>query len=188
MRFISHSLSLFIFFAVVCVQAQDGLEGGADREWAKRTSRINVLDTKMKDLKKKIIGYIAIKKSGAPALDEKGKPLDILSAIVATQKELKETHATYAKEQNELRFRFPEKGELIQRKYIPLRPQTLEQIENEMGLDGELTRVKKKIDKKYSIFTGDDLIKPDTKPDPEEATLKSARPRGDEPARLKLSK
>lgn len=105
--------------------ASDG--AGADREWAKRKSKINVLEAKMKELTKKIKGYIEIKRTGAAALDEKGRPIDVLAAIVTTHRELKEAVVEHGNETRELRFRFPEKGELIQRKYIPMRVQTLEQ-------------------------------------------------------------
>ena len=123
--------------------------GSVDREWANRTSKLNVLEAKMKDLTKKIKSFIEMKKSGKAALDEKGRPIDVFEAIVVSHKELKETVATYAKESAELKYRYPEKGEVLEKKYIPLREQSLEQIEKQMGLDGELTRLKKKIDKKY---------------------------------------
>jgi hypothetical protein len=128
----------------------------ADREWAQRTSKLNILAAKMKELKFRIQEMIEKKNSGHAPRDEKGNEIDVLGEMTKVHKELVETLAEYTKESDELRFRYPEEGTVINRKYVPLHEQSLEQIEKEMGLDGDLTRTKAKIDKKYAPFRADE--------------------------------
>ncbi len=161
---------------------------GADREWAKRQSKLNVHEAQIKDLTKKVQGLIRLKNTGGAAVDDKGNPIDLLASIAENHKKLKETIAEYSVEKAEMKYRFPEEGVLIERRYVPMREQSLEQIELEMGLDGDLIATKKKIDKKYGSFMGDDLAKPAPQmPKAPESTIKRTRVTGDEPKRLKLS-
>ena len=165
-------------------QAQDG---GADREWAKRKSRINKIETKMKDARSKLESYIRAKNSDRPVIDEKGNRLDILKAIAETHKTLKENESEFNKEVDDLKYRFPEEGALIERRYVPRRSKTIEQIEREMGLDYELTKIKKKVDEKYAPFTKD--IRRVIRPEPERAKVETRKPASSEASkkRLKLS-
>lgn len=162
--------------------------GTSDREWAKRTSKINVYETKMSDLTKKIKNLILQKNANQKVVDEKGQPVDALKSMAALHAELKKTVADYNKEKAELKYRYPEEGALIERRYLPLRPQTLQQIENEIGIDAELTKTKKKIDKKYSSFTGHELKVQAPAPELPEATLKEKDPQEESPKKLKLTK
>lgn len=160
--------------------------GNADREWAKRKSKLNIHEAKIKELTKTIQELVHMKNSGHAAHDEKGNPIDVLGAIASTHKELRELVEEYNRDREELKFRFPEEGALIERRYVPLRAQTVEQIEKLSGLDGELTRTKKKVDKKYATFMVDE-VKPPPKPNLPESTIKEIHPRDEPPKRLKLS-
>lgn len=160
----------------------------SDREWAKRQTKLNVLETKMKDLTKELEHLIHIKNTGGAAVDEKGKPIDVLETIAGSYKKLKQTVEEYNTEKSELKYRFPEEGARIERRYVPLRVQSLEQIEKNSGLDGELTRTKMKIDKKYATFVGDTLAKPPPRAPAAESTLKDkVKEAHKDEGRLKLS-
>lgn len=162
---------------------------GADREWAKRKSKLNVYETQIKELTKKIQHLIQMKNAKSVPLDEKGKPIDVLETIVVTHKKLKEAVDDYNKEEAEMKYRFPEEGTLVERRYVPMRMQTLDQIEREIGLNGELTRIKKKIDSKYAAIVGDETAKPiPQKPVAPESTLKEIKPKEADSERLKLSR
>jgi hypothetical protein len=165
---------------------------GPDREWAQRTSKLNVQEAKQKDLTKQLQKFIIMKNENRAPLDEKGKPIDLLASIAETHKKLKGVVEEYNADKNELRYRYPEQGTWIERKYLPMRDKSIDEIEHEMGLDGELTKTKRKIDQKYAPFVGDEFKKPDlTKQQPmAESTLKELKPKpgaNGESERLKLS-
>lgn len=162
----------------------------ADREWAKRTSKLNVYETKAKDLNKQLQDLIQKKKSGGKAVNEKGEPVDVLGEIVKAHAALKNTVHEYNIEKSELKYRYPEEGVVIDRRYVPLREQSLEQIENDMGLDAELTKTKAKIDRKYASFVGPEPLTPPPAPQPKnpESTVKDLKKKNDEPERIKFKK
>ncbi len=165
---------------------------GADREWAKRTTKLNVYESKMKELNRKIMEMIEAKKGSHAALDEKGKPIDPLEIISTSFTELKTTVKSYNEEREQLKYKFPEEGVVIERRYVPQRVQTLEQMEKEIGLNGELSLTKRKVDKKYETFMGDEITGPIPQaPKGPESTLKETKPiknhEEEGPKRLKLS-
>lgn len=148
----------------------------SDREWAKRTTKLNIYETKMRELNKKIQQMIKAKNNGAAVIDEKGNPIDALETISTSFSELKKTVKDYNAERDELKYKYPEEGARIERRYVPLREQSIEQIEKELSLDGDLTRTKRKIDKKYAPFMGDDLPEPlPRKQQTAESTLKEVK-------------
>lgn len=51
-----------------------------------------------------------------------------------------------------LKYRFPNKGELSERRYMPMKVQSLEKMEKEIGIDAKLTMIRKKINDKYKPF------------------------------------
>lgn len=74
-------------------------------------------------------------------------------------REIIDLHAEIERQQGEIdeivreiKYRFPDKGKESDRRYLPLRKQSLESVDTEIGLDSELTRVKSKIDRKYASF------------------------------------
>lgn len=174
-------------------EAEGGHEGGgsgkgADREWAKRTSKLNIQETKIKDLTHLLQKLIQEKNQKHEVAGEKGHTPQTLEQISTSYKQLTDIIKTYNADRAELKYRFPEEGALIERRYVPLREQSLEQIEKEIGLNGELTRTKKKIDKKYATFI-DDGVKPipQKKKFEVESTLREKPKPGEESQRLKLS-
>ncbi|MCC7403342.1 MAG: hypothetical protein IT288_03005 [Bdellovibrionales bacterium] len=50
----------------------------------------------------------------------------------------------------ELNYKYPQKDDDSERKYLPMRSRSLEQIEKEMGLDAVLSAAKGRVDKKYA--------------------------------------
>lgn len=163
---------------------------GSDKEYAKRRSKIAVQKAKIDGGIKTIKDLIKAKNSGAHALDDKGKPIDVLGKIVEEHKSLLTTIKDYNKEQEELKYRYPEEGVLYQRKYLPMKELTIEQIENEVGLDAELTKTKLKIEKKYEAFVGPKpkkISQQKESPNKDHANHKSAGENDKSPTRLKLS-
>ncbi len=162
---------------------------GSDREWAKRTTRLNVLEARIKELNKNIGLYIKAKNGGYPMLDEKGNKIDVIPKIAESHKELLKTNEDYLHAKSELKYRFPEEGAFIERKYVPLRVQTIEQIEKEVGINGDLTRTKKLIDKKYETFVGPKPVEAPKQYSPNSTLKKTHAKDGEAPEsqRIKLS-
>lgn len=168
---------------------------GSDREWAKRMSKQAIIEAKIKELKKIIHECIEAKNSGHVLLDEKGAKVDLIPKIAEAHKELEKAAEEYETGRNDMEYHFPEKGALIERRYLPIHVQTVEQIEKELGINGELTLTKQALDKKYESLVGE---KPAIAPKPKgraEATLKETHPKktaeenskNGQPERLKLS-
>jgi hypothetical protein len=131
-----------------------GTKSNADREWAQRTSKLNIQDQKIKDATAKLQKLIQAKNSGQKIRDEKNVEVNVLDEITTTYKELKTNVDEYSVGKDELRFRFPEEGVVIERQYVPLRLKSLDEIEREIGIEGTLVRLKNKTDKKYEVFIG----------------------------------
>jgi hypothetical protein len=122
--------------------------------------------------------------------DEKGNNIDVLDKMAESHRKLTETALEYNTQKAELKYRYPEEGVIIERRYVPLRAQTIEQIEKELGLSSELTKTKKKIDKKYAPFVGEAVTAaPEKQTVVADPTYKEKpKPGVETPARLKLTK
>lgn len=161
-----HKLKLLIFILVMSFSffsfAQEGAESAAPssdsvspevREWTKHTQKLTGFESKVKENKEELERLIRAKKSGKTQfVDEKGNKISILDSIVETHKNLMEAHENYEQERNVIKYRYPGAGEQIERRYMPLRPPSLEQVELEVGLNGQLTEIKQKTDLKYAKF------------------------------------
>jgi len=73
----------------------------------------------------------------------------LLADIVKKDAEVKKIYEDYRKERVHMKSRHPEEGDESERKYTQLKPRTIEQIATEIGIDGKLDKIKKKIRQKY---------------------------------------
>lgn len=145
------------------------------KEWYKRTQKLKAIETKIRENNKKLQALIKGKNNGQTIVKaDKEGDLNILDVIVDTHRELVKKHEEYNKERREIKYRYPGGADLVERRYLPLRAPTLEQLEQEMGLDGELTLLRKKIEKKYASFLKKTRDKP-TRKDGPEATVKDSK-------------
>ena len=74
---------------------------------------------------------------------------EILKEIIQKNEDLKKTFREMKTEEEHIRFQHPEKGDETVRKYRHLRLKSIEELENEVGLDGQLSRLKNKVKNKY---------------------------------------
>ena len=166
-----------IFFISVVATAQQEQKGTHPdaKEWYKRTQKLKAIETRIKEQNKTLQNLIKNKNNGQRIVkQEKGNHLDILEVIVTQHRELAKSHKEYDEERKEIKYRYPGGADLVERRYLPLRAPTIEQLEREMGLDGELTLLRKKIDTKYAHFTKRPPDHPDRTDGPE-TTLKDTR-------------
>jgi DNA polymerase II small subunit/DNA polymerase delta subunit B len=74
---------------------------------------------------------------------------EILKEIIQKSEDLKKTFADMKSEEEHIRFQHPEKGDETERKYRHLRLKSVKDLENEVGVDGQLSRLKAKVKDKY---------------------------------------
>jgi hypothetical protein len=155
-------------------------------EYSKRLNKMTQLQTKVNDETERLKDLIKQKNNGATEIkDDKNNRENILAVIVRQHKSLTTSAGLYNDELHAVTYRFPSKGEEIRRRYIPLRPKSIEQVEKELGLQGELTALKEKVDNKYKAFAPPEEPAP-PKPVNPESTLKDKN--AEKPPRLKLIK
>ena len=146
----------FIFFAVLCLCTSAHAEGGgggadngADREWARRITSLNKLEARIKDDAGKL----------QTAIKEKNSSGGGVKPIVQSYDDLVKSMKEYNRQKETLKYKYPEEGEMIERRYLPMRAKPLNDYENTSGFNAELTQLKKKIDKTYAPFI-DSPVKP----------------------------
>lgn len=81
-------------------------------------------------------------------IDREGQK-KIMREIEEKHKKLEEAYVKYNEEVNHVKYRHPEQGDQGERTYTILKPRSLEQIENDVGLEGKLDRIKRKLEKQY---------------------------------------
>ena len=123
----------------------------AKNEYVEKTAKRNILEKKILEVKKVIKERIN-EKNQTKNTKKQGQ---IFATIVELHKGLLKDIEDYNKITKEIKYRFPDKGDKTKRKYLPIRPQTVEEIEQETGIENVLSRVKHKVDQKYKFFTSD---------------------------------
>ncbi len=73
----------------------------------------------------------------------------LLQQVRRDHQELKKIYQEYEELEREIRFRYPEKEDDDPRQYRLFRLRSLEQMEQELGLDGQLDSLRAKIRQKY---------------------------------------
>ncbi len=156
-------------------------------EYSKRLNKMTQIQSKLTEGTARLKELIKQKNHGSHEIkDEKNNHVNILDSIAQQHKQLSEDYDLFNEELRAITYRFPSKGEEIGRKYIPLRPKTLEQVEREMGLEGDLTALKDKVDAKYKAFAPNEEPTPIPQVPKHESTLKDKN--AEKAPRLKLVK
>ncbi len=169
-------LKHMLFFLLIATLAQSSF-AQLMSEYTRKTGQLNILERKVSTSKEEIKGEISL--LGIEKDESKQKQIF---------EDIKKNHEAYlssVKEYNtvreDLKYKFPKKHDTTIRRYLPLREQTLDEIEHEVGIESVLTRVKKKLDKKYRSFTEENKT-----PEEEAKDLKKAEK--EEKPKLKLVK
>ena len=132
----------------------------------------------------KLVDLVVKKKMGISAIkDEKGNSTPILELIVQTHKQLHEEHDKYNSNLTEITYRFPSKGQEIKRQYHPYRPKSIQQVEKELGLGGQLSDLRNKVQEKYKAFNPPSA---ETEPMPKEPSSERSPASEGKPSRLTL--
>jgi hypothetical protein len=152
---------LFLSFILTSYksQAQDAgassnTKMAGEDDWTKQANFLSSKEGKVKEFRLKIESLIKQKKIVNSDVTAK----KIVKEMIETHNEFTKATLDYNKVYNKLRYRFPDKtNNKKKRRYLPVRIHSLEQIEKEMGIDSDLTQIRKKINKKYSPYLADEL-------------------------------
>ena len=135
-----------------------------DNDWAKQATVLNTHEGRIKVYKSKIEELILQKQK----TKIKAEKQQIISEMIQAHLELRRETTSYNEIYNKIRYRFPQKGKgsYARRRYLPMRVESLERMENSHGLDALLTRTRLLINQKYKPYieekikaTEDDIAK-----------------------------
>lgn len=118
--------------------------------WAETEAKLAELSAKVANKKSVIEQLIAEKNHLAP---NSPQLKEVVQQIVKEHKSLKQLIEDYEKNRNILKYRFPERGNLEERKYQKLELKSVEELEKAIGVDGKLNRNMAKIKKVYKTKT-----------------------------------
>lgn len=124
-----------------------GAEKGSDLpEWVAVQANIAVLKGKIGSQEKNLKDLIKAKQT------EKNphKLAELITELKKQHRELQESVEAYEKEINNLKYRFPEVGLKEKEKYRRVEVKSLDQMENEMTLEGQIKRTTAKVRAQYA--------------------------------------
>lgn len=133
--------------------------GAVAEPWATHAGRLPALAKKLSDNEEEIRHLLERKKH----LEDAGAIHDLMRELDERHKTLVKTSEEYETERLHVRFKHPDRASIVERQYTHFKLKTVEQLENELGLDGRLDRLKSKVS---AIFPAP---KPAPKAEPESA-------------------
>ena len=131
-------------------EAKAGLAEKSDAEiaaarYSKKLSEVGSLENRVREGRAAVQALIKSQRSTV----EREQQVQIVEQIKERHQQLKTDIEKYNAARADLIYNFPGKADATERKYMPLRTQSVQQMENEMGLDADLTRLKVELDQKY---------------------------------------
>jgi hypothetical protein len=145
----SHKLNSFkfligtaaFFCALLCTFSSTAFA----KEWLVHKTNMNLYDSDIAKHEGEIKALIEQKRK----TEDPAELRVITQAMVDNHKEIEKIDKKRREEILHMRFQHPEKGEHIKREYTRGKIKTLEEMENEFGLDAKLNRVQAKIRQTY---------------------------------------
>ena len=153
-------LSVFVFSQQSFAEAGGGGEAKPaakkvpeEEDWAKQVNYLNSKEGKVKNYTKELKTLIVDKKITTDTEEKK----IIINQIIKVHALLKKEEVSYNNMRRKIRYRFPDKGTILDRKYLPMKIQSIEKMEDESGVDNQLTKLRRKIGKKYKPYLKKEL-------------------------------
>lgn len=111
------------------------------RGWGQHEVNLKAYAGKIRGVEEEIQGLIQQKNQNRnPDVRE-----ELLKEIVKKNQERLKLYKEYKKEQEHIRFEHPAKGDKSERKYRRVKLKSLDDLEDELGVDGQLSRIKQKV-------------------------------------------
>ena len=137
------------------------------REWVAHEISLRSQIEKIREKEKKIGELIHVKNETKE--DVKLKPL--LAEIKKEYGELEKLYKDLDEEKRHVRFEHPDQGIEVERKYRAYKIRSIEDMENEIGTEGRLNRLKSRVLRKYGTE-----VKPEPPPPEEEIKKEEEKP------------
>ncbi len=182
MRFTSLSLIVFLLVTSATIAAEDKGDASApmpkdQKEFIEKSSRLTSLTNRIAEHDKNFLAAVRAKAATKdPA--EKRRLIQVMLEIKAQRD--KDVEA-FNRIKTELKLRYPNQGEHLERRYQTQTKKSLEEMEGAAGLDELLTRIKKVIDRKYAPF-----IEP--KEDEKSPAPKTVKTQEQKPERIRIER
>lgn len=143
--------------------------------WTEIQNKISQLEAKMQQKRDNLEKLISEKQKVQP---NSPRVKEIIDLMISEHKELQNLAKDHEKTITILKFRFPERGAKADRKYEPTEIKTLEEMEQELGVDGRLTRNMKKLRSQYGVSSNKKQKKVEPSSEAEKKTEKTIEESG----------
>jgi hypothetical protein len=143
-------------------------ESASSQPWVQVENKITELASKIK-AKKGTIQHLIGEKNDLPPKSPRVK--GIIEQLVREHKELQKLVEEYGNNVTQLKYRFPERNAKAKRPYERVEVQSLDEMEQSLGIQGSLNRNLKRMRSQYSPGTSKSVAgekKPDTETKPHE--------------------
>jgi TolA-binding protein len=160
---VSFTVALALMFSVSAAAQDEEVEEGKkgfmkrgmspdELAYNERILELNSLETQISTLEKEF--RVLIKKKNQTDDPKQIKPL------VKRMKEIKperdQAVDRYNEIKEEIKYRFPDKGRALIRRFAPMQKKSMKQLEKPTRLREDLTTVKQLVDQKYKTFVDED--------------------------------
>ena len=136
----SRSAQVLALLAIVFLLPIFPLFASAD-PWPEHSARLPAFAKKLEDLEKETKELLEQKK----AAEEPAALRDIIKQLSEKEKAMAEAAKAYEAERLHIRFKHPDRADVIERQYVHYKLKSLDELENEIGIDGRLDRLKAKV-------------------------------------------
>lgn len=117
-----------------------------EKEFVEKTAKLNSLTNKIIETEKHFNELVHEKELAKDSVEKQ----KIIAQMLEVAKERNKAAEDYNKVKSDLKLRYPNQGEHLERRYHTQTKRSVEELEGVAGLDELLTRVKKVVEKKFA--------------------------------------
>lgn len=148
-----HRYLMVIFFVLFGLSASASEKPKEDispgeKDYREKAQKLSSFETKAGELEAQFEELVKHKN----AAHDKHAALEIIERMKEIKKERDEIVEKFNTVRDEIRFKFPDKGRAVMRRYAPMQKKTVEQLEKRSTLDADLSNAKESADRVYRPF------------------------------------
>lgn len=117
-----------------------------EKEFVEKTAKLNTLTTRIAESEKHFNELVHHKEEAKDSVTKQ----KIIAEMLEVAKQRNKDAEDYNKLKSDLKLRYPNQGEQLERRYQTQTKRSVEELEGVAGLDELLTRVKKVVEKKFA--------------------------------------
>lgn len=119
-----------------------------EKEFVEKSAKLNTLTTRIVEAEKHFNELVHHKEEAKDSVTKQ----KIIAEMLEVAKQRNKDAEEYNKVKSDLKLRYPNQGEQLERRYQTQTKRSVEELEGVAGLDELLTRVKKVVEKKFAGF------------------------------------